>query len=939
MCNEESTVAVPLLTTKLYIPPTRPELVSRLRLIDRLNQGLHRKLTLVSAPAGSGKTTLLSEWTAGCGRPTAWLSLDAGDNDLVRFLAYLVAALRTVEPELGEATLVTLRSPGFARADARAANELAIGMSPSIEAVLTSLVNDLAEMPNPVVLVLDDYHVITAQPVHDALAFLLAHLPPHIHLVIATRADPPLPVTRLRARGQLTELRQADLRFTANEATAFLNQVMDVELLSEDVAALEMRTEGWIAGLQMAALALQPSVARQGTLSMQRREDVVHFIAAFTGRHEYIADYLTDEVLDRQPEHVKTFLLQTSILDRLSGPLCDAVTGQEEGQQTLEWLQETNLFIIPLDAERVWYRYHGLFADLLGQRLLRTQPDVVPELRRRASAWYERQGLIADAIDQALPAGDLERAAHLIEGVAEATLMRSEVATFLRWVNALPDELVRARPMLCLFHAWALLLSSEPLDAVEARLQDATSRREMDQRPDLISYRAMALRAFVAIFQAQISRAAELSRRALEQLPADDSFLRGLAAWSLSVFCLVSGDVAAGSEMLDEAMRVSRAGGNVMVNVMTWYNLAESYVGQGQLYRARDTYQRALDLATDRQAQPLPIAGLPLIGLGELDREWNDLEGAMRYLTQGIERIKGWGEIGALDGYLALARVKQAQGDGDGAWGAVHKARQLAVQFDATDLDDLVVDLHQLRLWVAQGDTQAAIRWVEERGLVAGDTLAELGERGSYIDRRLRSHVRILLARLSLAQGRPAEALALLEPLLPTIDRERRHRRAIEVHVLKALALSQMPARGQAQDNITEALNALEEALSLAEPGGYVRIFVDEGQAMARLLYQAAERGIMPEYVGRLLAAFPDVKASSTSLVSRAEGVEPLSERELEVLRLIADGLSNREIAHKLVLSLNTVKGHAYKIYAKLGVNSRTRAVAKARGLGILPPS
>jgi LuxR family maltose regulon positive regulatory protein len=487
---------------------------------------------------------------------------------------------------------------------------------------------------------------------------------------------------------------------------------------------------------------------------------------------------------------------------------------------------------------------------------------------------------------------------------------------------------VCTRPTLCLFHAWALLLAGRPLDAVESRLRD------IGEDTDLALGRAASLRAFIAVFRGQISRAAELSQQALERLSEEDSFLRGIAAMNLGLSRSMSGDFVAGSQALDEVIRMSQQAGNVMITVMTLCNLAELHVAQGRLYRARDVYQRALESATDRQGQPLPIAGMPLIGLGDLSREWNDLEAATRYLAEGIERIRQWGEIGALDGYISLARVRQAQGDVHGARHAIQKARQLAIKFDATDLDDFVVEIHQVRLWVAQGDIEAAARWVEEHRSDVGAGLPELGQDASYLDYQLRQRERITLARVWIAQDRHGEALALLEPIAQVIEQQelRSNRRVIELHILRALAF-------QAKGNIARALAALEQAVSLAEPGGYVRIFADEGLPLARLIYEAVARGISPEYTGRLLAAFPALESAPTSHQLSEEMVEPLSERELEVLRLVAEGLSNREIAQQLFISLRTVKWHTSNIYGKLGVKNRTQAIAKARVLGILPDS
>jgi len=909
----------PLLTTKLYIPPVRLELVSRPRLIERLNAALDRKLTLISAQAGFGKTTLLSEWVLKCGCPVAWVSLDESDNDLARYLAYFVAALQTIEADIGEGALSAFQAP----------------QPPPIESVLTGLINEIAVVREKFVLVLDDYHVIEAQPIHDALTFLLDHLPPQMHLVIATRVDPPLPIARLRGRGQLTELRQTDLRFTLDEVAEFLNQVMGLELSADDVAALASRTEGWIAGLQMAAV------------SMQGREDIAGFIQAFTGSSRYILDYLVEEVLQRQPDSVQAFLLQTAILDRLTGPLCDAVTGQDGSQAILNRMERANLFIVPLDEERRWYRYHHLFAELLRQRLHQTYPDLVPTLHRRASEWYEQSGHMAAAIDHALSAEDFERAAHLIEQVAEPTLMRSEFATFLSWVEALPNDVIRARPLLCVYHAGMLLLSGHPLEVVEARLQEAV---EADTASS-VSGEVAVFRALIATYQGETRQSTELAHRALELLPEDRLFLRSLVAGFLGLNYFYSGDVVAATQALDEAARISQQAGNLMNAVLALCHLAELSMIQGQLYEAQAFYDRALKLAVDGQGRPRPIAGMALIGLGMLVREWNDLEAATRHLMQGIELTKKWGEVGAIQGYIALARVKQVQGDVGGAREAIQTARQLAVQFDAMEMDDLLVAMQEAQLWVAQGNLEAAVCWVEERGLAPSacparpersrgkqsrmeveglDRDADSGrvEEAGGASPLLRTLEHITLARVYIAQGRPDEALEVLKPLLQRAESAGWIGFVIEILALQALAL-------QGQGDILPAVTALERALSLAEPEGYVRIFVDEDEPMADLLRHTASRGIAPTYVAKLLAAF-EVEGLAVSPSNLQPLIEPLSERELEVLRLLTTHLSSTEIADELVISVNTVRSHIKSIYSKLNVHSRMDAVQRARELELL---
>ena len=884
-----------LLTTKLHIPPARAELVARPRLVERLNAGLRRRLTLISAPAGFGKTTLLSEWASRCPRPVAWLSLDEGDNDPMRFLVHLVAALQRVGAIVpDEVTDLPL--------EARAA---------PTRALVTALINQVGASKMAFVLILDDYHLIEEQAVHDALTFLLDHLPPNMHVVIASRADPPLSIARLRARSQLTELRQSDLRFDAHEVSQFLNEVMRLGLAPVDVRALLSRTEGWIAGLQMAAVSIRGQDAGRRT----------HLIRDLTGSNRYIMDYLVEEVLERQPDQVQAFLLQTSVLGQLSGPLCDAVIAEgAQGQQTLEYLDRANLFVIPLDNRREWYRYHRLFADLLRKRLSQIEPALVATLHRRASAWYESHGHTAVAIDHALSAEDFERAADLMEQTAEETVMRSELVTFLRWVARLPDEWLRARPSLGVLHAWALLLTGRWVEAADSYLEQPATGT------DIVAWKMAPIRALMALFQGQVPAAAEMSRRALEELPRRETFLRSIAAWNLSLSQLAEGDVSAGRQTLEELVQASRQTGNYTIAVMAMSSLAQLQRRLGRLQDAEVLYRRALELATDEEGNQLPIASEPLMGLGEIWREWNDLSLATQYLEQGIDSAQRWAETSALDGYMSLVRVKQSQGDVEGAGNVLLLAQQMAEQFDGTDLDDLMVDLLRLRLSIAQGDIASAEHWTGHRPQYKY-LHPEEGESGfGFVRSHMDKYERLLLARLRIAQQRPSEAVSLLEPLLALTQSLRRVDLLIEVEVLRALALQQL-------DDEDQALAALEHALGLAQPGGYVRIFVDEGPPMAQLLYRAAERGMAPEYAGELLAAFP---AAPTAEPPVSEMVEPLSKRELDVLQLIAEGLSNREIATRLFVSLPTVKWHSSNIYGKLGVRNRTQAVAKARALGIL---
>ena len=908
-------MSAPILATKLYIPPPQPGVVRRHRLIERLNEGLHRKLTLISAPAGFGKTTLIGEWVAGCERQAAWLSLDEGDNDPTRFLSYLVAALQMIAPNIGEGVLGALRSP----------------QPPPTESILTVLLNEITAVGDDFVLVLDDYHVVDAEPVDDALAFVLQHLLPRMHLIIATREDPHLPLARLRARGQLGELRAADLRFTPSEAAEFLKGVMGLSLSAEDIAALEDRTEGWIAGLQLAAL------------SMQGRADTARFIQAFTGSHRFVLDYLVEEVLGRQPERVRSFLLQTAILDRLSGSLCDAVTDQEEGNARLEALERGNFFVVPLDDKRRWYRYHHLFADVLRARLMAEQPGQVSTLHRRASEWHEQNGLPADAIRHALAAEDFERAASLVELAALEMLGSGQEETLFGWLEALPDELVRFRPVLSVYYAFASL-GHIGLEAAEARLQDAErwldTTADTSEQPassgemvvvDEDGYRSLpgtiaVARAYIAGARGDVRGTVKHARRAVDLLPEDAHLWRGAAAALLGIAYWTSGDLEAAHRSFVDGVAHQQMTGHIRFQIVGTYILADIRIAQGRLHEAVRTYERSLRLATEHGEPVWGTADL-YVGLSELHRERDDLEAA----TELLMRSKELGEHFGLPEtryrwYVAMARIKEAQGDLDGALDLLDEAERQYVE--SPDPDVRPVAALKTRVLVTQGRLVEALGWVRERELSIDDDLSYLRE-FEHI-----TLARVLIARYNRDRAERSihEAMGLLERLLQAAEEGERTGSVIEILVLQALA-------HEARGDITRALVSLERVLTLAEPEGYVRIFVDEGRPMAQLLSEAAAHGIMPDYTAKLVAVFEAEEQKSEEGSHRfptESVVEPLSQRELEVLRLIAQGLSNREISQRLFLALSTVKGHNRIIFSKLMVQRRTEAVARARELGLL---
>ena len=889
-------------------------------------------MTLIAAPAGFGKTTLVSEWIAGGGRPVAWLSLDEGESDPARFLTYFVAALQTIDADIGKGTMGLLHASQ--------------PQPPPTESFLTALLNEIATRPDKVVLVLDDYHVVDAEAVDQALTFLLEHLPPQMHLVIVTREDPSLPLARLRARGQMTELRAADLRFTPAEAAEFLNRMMGLNLSAEDIATLETRTEGWIAGLQLAAL------------SMQGRSDIANFIQAFTGSHRFVLDYLVEEVLQHQSEHIRSFLLQTAILDRLCAPLCNAVTEREDGKEMLEALERGNLFVVPLDDNRQWYRYHHLFAEMLQARAMEEQPDQISGLHRRASAWYEQNGRPPQAIRHALAAKDFERAADLIELAWSQAGESAQSTTWLGWVKALPDELVRARPVLSVWYAYALLPSGA-MEAVAARLTDAERWLEPEDNlkerlgtpaaetcpaksPPVGRSRRMvvvdeeqfrSLPAAIAIGRAYHAQAlgdgpgtVKYARRVLDLLPEGDQLRRGQATALLGLTYWASGDLEAADRIFADYTRALRAAGNIPDAISTTFVVTDIRMALGRLREAVSTLEQFLRFVVD-QGEPLPPETADLYrGLGELDRERGDLEAATTHLLRSQELGE---QTGLFDWQhrlcVAQARLKQTQGDLDGALDRLNEAERLFIRTPLPDVHP--ISALKARIWVAQGRLSEALAWAREQGLSVDDT-------PSY----LREFEHVTLARVLIAQHKSdsggssmREALGLLERLLQVAEAGRRMGSVIEILVLQALA-------HEAQGNLPAALKSLKRALGLAEPEGYVRLWVDEGPPMAHLLHEAAARGMAPDYTQRLLAAFrPAGPAPTRQSEGQSASGEHLSERELEVLQYIAEGLTNREIADRLYLSLYTVKAHARSIYDKLEANNRTQAVAKARELGILP--
>ena len=915
-----------LLATKLHVPRLRPDLVSRPRLAQLLDEGQGRGFVLACAPAGYGKTVLLAEWARGRQRPVAWLSLDAGDNDPARFWRHAVAALDRVRPGISERMGPLLGPPP----------------PPSFEPLVTALVNEVAGQPDAdgaLLLVLDDYHVISSQPVHESLGFLLAHRPPGLHLALASRSDPPLALARLRAGGQLTELRAADLRFTLGEAAALLQQVSaapggarpEARLPAAVAAALAARTEGWAAGLQLAGL------------SLRGHNDVDGFVAAFTGSHRYVLDYLAEEVLERQPGQVREFLLETSVLEGLSGELCDTVTGRPGGQALLEQIERAGLFVVALDEVRGWWRYHHLFADLLRARLQAEQPGKVPGLHRNAAAWYDDHEMADDAIRHAVAAGEVTWAARLIEQYFdELFYLRGEGVTVQRWLSALPGDLVRTRPRLLL--AQALLAAYdgrmetvEPLlDAAEQAYAGAAEEpfeptvgragSMLVNVPALIAIR----RGFLAQLRGDAEETAAFASRALAESKEGEWLLNSTARGYLGMAEWLRGRLVEAERAFASSIDRGQAAGQPTFTGWHRYQLAQVQRALGRLDMAIQTYEQALRATAVPGRPPVPTVGLVYVGLAEVTYQRNELDNALRYVTEGIALERQFlAGTSPTAGLVTLAWIRQAAGDPAGALEAISEAGRPSPA-PAGLLNPFPAQ--RARLLLAQGEVAAAARWTHETGLHADDEPSYPREPGYLV-----------LARVLLAQQLPAEALALLDRLHAAAVAQGRVGSVIEAGALRALALA---ACGQD----TDAVNALAEVITLACPQGYVRVFADEGPPMAALLGRliASQRagqaaaGVPLGCLARLQRAFDVGHTGPGSRSGTAPAAVPglvvqLTSREVEVLGMLAAGKSNQAIADQLVVTLDTVKKHVSHLLDKLGVANRTEAVARARELGLIP--
>jgi LuxR family transcriptional regulator, maltose regulon positive regulatory protein len=881
----------PLISTKMRIPPLRSKRVLRPQLTTLLEENSTRKLTLLCAPAGYGKTTLVNEWAMHTSLSTTWLELEKQDNQIERFWIYFITALQNIYPNIGKSALVMLYS-----AD-----------SLPIERALTSLINDIAAVTESMAIILDNYHLITEAAVHDGISFFLDHLPPQLHLMIASRSIPSLPIARLRGLGQLTELYATDLRFTLNEIEILCNQLNNYDLSPDELRLLEEQTEGWITGLQLLNLALQNHTGGRGL--------------NFTGNHRHIADYFLEEVFEQQPNYLQDFLLYTSILDRFNSDLCNTVTKRNRSREMIDTLERENLFIVPLDESRVNYRYHRLFAEFLRNQVDTLSTEPLHDIHRRAAGWYNMQGFIAEAIDHSLAAQDFEQAAELAEQNAEMMWMTGQILTLRRWLEALPDKLLRSRSRLCLFHAWALFFLENSLYTAQARVQDAKNLLTTSYSEDLpggeneIEGMIATILAAFAIRHENSEQAIMHSQHALALLPESRINWRSAAMLSSGIAYHSAGDVDTANRTLAETQVRSQLSGHHFCEVIATYNQGRTQIAEGHLPQAAIFFKQAIELADQYKLQ-LPMIGTAKIGLGYLQYEWNTLHMAMENLSEGLALCKGLGNVEApLYAYICLAHVKRALQEPESALEYLQMAEHLAHRANHIPFVKRV-DAYYARFYLMQGNVEAAERWAKRSNV-------PINSQSYQHEQEL-----LTLARIWIAQGEGAEAQRMLQTLFRFVEVTGRGKSMIEILALQALAF-------ESEGNIDEAILSLKRALALAEPGGFVRLFADEGRQMSLLLRHAASRGIAANYVSRLLSAFED--SPHTLLASSQPLIDPLSDRELEVLYLITQGLSNHQIANELFVAISTVKSHVKSIYRKLNVSNRFEAVERVYDLSLLP--
>jgi len=881
-----------ILSTKVYIPPPLSNLVPRPVLEDKFSDGLNEKLTLISAPAGYGKTTLLSEWCNRSLLPSCWFTLDESDNDIGRFLAYVFESLLSIEIDVDEQLLTLIQTP----------------QQTQVENILIPLINQITHSQKNFVFVLEDYHHIQNDEIHEVVSYLLNHSPSTMHLVITTRSDPPLPLARLRARGQLVEIRASDLRFSVEEGIVLLNEIQNLQLPVESIETLIKRSDGWIAALQMIAITLKS------------RSNPTQYIQNLSGSQTYIADYLTEEVINQQSDQISDFLIKTSILDRLSGSLCDAVLGRSNSQKILKDLLDANMFIVALDDESKWFRYHRLFASLLNQRMLENQPEIIPSLYANASQWFGDHGFQDEAIEYAFRGEHIDRAATLIEQNAIITILRSEIHTFLRWVKKLPLKFVVQRPLLGILYAWAILISRGEKDSASAVLDNVEPENESQE------IQQNTVRAILAVYDGELSTAIDLSRQALRQLSPEDHFFRNIAAWNLSGALAISGDPKGGLEVLGEVAESSLASQNFLIAIIALCRIGAATAQYGNLHSAKDVFERAIGIATGDQKRNMPAASDALMGLGKIYWEWNHFELAQKYLLESIDLSKRWREFTSIDSYVTLAQIFQQQGDAGKALQYMEDALWLANKNTATESDVKYVTSQKIHLHLKSGDLSIAQRWVSENELdnyIGAKTLepsARLGENVILL------YELVVLGRVLIAEARYNEALNIFELVLPSLDGLGFLSKIIEVYLLKARAHFALG------DN-SRAMTSLESALDLAEPDGFCRLFLEDGNEMAGLYREIESRSAASNFVRDIL----NTLLQQTGIPeSQTEYFDTLSERENEVLQCLVSELSVPEIADQLYITTSTLRTHIKNIYSKLYVHSRHEAITKAKEIGLI---
>lgn len=928
-----------LLATKLHPPSAHPKRFQRPQLMERLNEGLAagRQMTLISAPAGFGKTTCASEWVNHLDLPVAWLSLDSSDDDPGRFFPYFVAALQRVDQDLGGDIECVLRS----------------GELPPGEAMITALINDILHVDQKFLLVLDDFQVIQNSEILKALDLLVANQPEQLHLVLITREDPVLPLARLRANNQLTELRASDLRFNSGEVDHFLNEIMGLSLSDADIHTLENRTEGWAVGLQLAAIALKSPAAAQPETAAQSptrgRADPSHFINGLKGSHRYILSYLTEEVLSRQPEEIQAFLLQTSILDQLSGELCDAVTGRTDSSVLLERLLNANLFLIPLDDDQHWYRYHHLFADLLRNQQARIQKEQVIQLHQHASLWYEQAGMAAEAIEHALAASDYRHAVQLLELHASRMVNQGYVKTVEEWMKAIPPEWRSQSLRANLAFAWMHLLRGsysriDPyMNQVEATLTAAVENASLPEE-EIAALRGewYALKSSLLHVQGKEAESRELAIQALHSALPEDFNVRGLAYFRLGSSYREAGEYGRSVEAFQKAIQNSRAAGNMVSEMLAVAQLALMAIQNGQLHFAAEVCSQAIDYMERESSMTPPIAGAVYGALGLVYYEWNLIEKARDHLLRGVQ-LSGLGghNAGVIYNKVSLARVYLAGGDLEAAARTTQEAVDL-LQFGAPTWIRPEVASQRVRIELARGNPFTAETALKEYGISVQDH--PLPQRIAYpFESLYLALLRLVLygaqearrAQEKLKSENLQQGIELADSLIAAARKNQHMGTVLQALLLRALMNS-------AQGNTAAIPDDLQRALELAEPQGYIRTFIDEGPQMAVLLKLSLERASRPAYVKKLLSVYSPPELAPTPLQKSETHVkpealrEPISDRELEVLRLMAEGLKYEEIAEKLVISLNTVRFHVKGIYSKLHADNRTKAIETARRLELL---